>query len=317
MPYPILASTATYDVEERLESRSNGFTGNGSNITVVYRYIRKDGGVIDPDDVASDVQSQTNFDQPHPVFSAIRLAAFNTDLVGDAFTACDVNLNFESPADSEDDEGEVWEYDLNAQTATVKSVAGADQLTWDVKNQAGAASVTDGLGLDAKGNAQGIQAYRPTGALRVSKKYDFADFTVTERSIVFNLQAKTNDDTWKGFGKGEVLFLGARISYNYDTEIVTVNYSFLFGPAGAALSREVYKSPEFGANRTFTATVDDADAEVKPFDYVWEEYGVKDVYKSATKEDGKEKLNLLLSVHLAKVYDEGDFDTLGLTGGPA
>ncbi len=77
------------------------------------------------------------------------------------------------------------------------------------------------------GNVTGVGVFSKSIKLRVTKIFDFADFEQAQRTIVAGLAATTNDAVFANYEEGTVLFLGASIQSNYNTEVTTVVYTFI------------------------------------------------------------------------------------------
>lgn len=54
--------------------------------------------------------------------------------------------------------------------------------------------------------------------------------TTTYKKLLYNLTAKINQSTWRGFEPGEVMFLGARGSYREDDDDWEITFSFAASP---------------------------------------------------------------------------------------
>ncbi len=72
-------------------------------------------------------------------------------------------------------------------------------------------------------NFEGAEVYRP--ALQVT--YEHRESTI-DPNTWYSLTGKTNDDTWKGFAQGTMLFLGARA--RSDGGAWNVTYMYLYHP---------------------------------------------------------------------------------------
>jgi len=140
-----------------------------------------------------------------------------------------------------------------------------------------------------------VDVYRPVGSLRISRVWSV--FTQAQRRTLMDLRSCTNDRTWFEFYRGEVLFLGAHVSRLPDLR-TRVEYAFLISDYVAPYTIELMN----GTTQTIAPY---------PWDYVWYEYGDKPETGSGGRQVAKRDI---LSVHLAQVYDEANFNALGLTG---
>ena len=332
--YTILASNATYLYEEILSGSrpTRNVVGTGDSTMVRYRVERVDGGVIDPDQVQADVSSQLNFYAPHPVFSGLLMQGIFTREWDDSDRLAVVELEYkpyvpESGGSSgSDNNEEQWEFNFSAQPLNLKIVDATKQRTWerDSTNTVDAAGNTDvysSIGHDIKGNSpEGVDVYRPAGSLVVRKAFDFASFTSVQRNIIYSLQGKLNNASFAGFEPSEVLFLGATMSYNYNSEVVTVSYSFLVGKKGSPIPVKVWNgSKTLGSNTTNVNVAKNtaSDNFVYPFDYIWSQQQEIDVNLSNDPAEGTRKESAIASVNYVEVYDEDNFSGLGLGSGPA
>jgi len=329
MAYPVLSDTATYFVKEQLDpSRKTSVGVSSSNNSLVYRYTRKDNAEIDPDDVIINALIQAPFYSAHPFFLNFTLKNATVDVVSDTNLAVDVTLSYDpSTPDNgggSDVNGEVWDFGANASPRKITTVDKSEQLTWrrDLQNVGNMPApnpdnIFDTVGADLKGNApEGVDLYRPTGSLRVSKNFDFTSFTQVQRNIIYELQGKVNDAVFAGFAKGEILFLGAQMTYNYDTETVAVAYNFIFGSVSPAITVALWNGLKIRSTAFTDVQVKDADNEIKPFDYVWKQSSEQQLFESNDPAQGSNTVAVTESVSLLK-NPSCSFAALGLGSGPA
>lgn len=126
----------------------------------------------------------------------------------------------------------------------------------------------------------------------------FADFAYA-RDVVMPLTGRTNDDWFRGFAAGEVLFHGASASRR-GYEKVEVTYKF----SGSPNAVDILVSPGIPGDPNTRLIVD-----VKAgHEYLWCSY----VEKEVPAQDGFPARVVLepRSAHVATVYEEGDFSTL-------
>lgn len=224
------------------------------------------------------------------------------------------------PSDSnnpnQNENGEVWEWDMQAQTTHINAVREASlQKTWDNKGNVNA-EVTTVIGADGS-TSRGVDVFRPTGALRVTKEYDKA--TVCDlafRQTRYDMQNTVNDGVWFDWVEREVLFLGSRIRISEVDESASVAYNFLFGRKKTAPNNyTIFKQDPDAQALPGSAyqTVDIGD--VYPFQEIWTEFGEIKVPISVDPLGERVKLKGMLSVNKATVYEQSDFTALGL-GGP-
>lgn len=155
---------------------------------------------------------------------------------------------------------------------------------------AGTAVQYKGIGDDGE-ELQGTEIVIP--------KFTFGyDFTIPGVDVdsgfiatVASLVGKVNDDTWKGFAAGSVLFTGASGSYEIG-EDSTITFEFAYSANSSQFVIGGY-------------TIGDGSAVVKKG---WE---YADVHSTKKQEQGVLKLEIS-QVDILKVYDLGDFDALGI-----
>lgn len=123
-----------------------------------------------------------------------------------------------------------------------------------------------------------------------SETHYFSDAAVTQayKLALFNLTGRVNLATFRGFDAGECLFLGANGSKRGD-EQWAITFNFACSP-----------------NLTGVSVGDITGIDKDGWDYLWVRY-----------EDFEDTLAIELvsrpsSAHVAKVYQDGDFDNLGI-----
>ena len=108
-----------------------------------------------------------------------------------------------------------------------------------------------------------------------------ASVTGAYKTILFALTGRTNDDAFKGFAAGEVLFLGASGSQRGE-EDWEITFRFAASP-----------------NVTGLTIGDIVNIDKKGWEYLWVRY--------ADAEDEQVLVKQPIAVYVEKVYDEGDF----------
>lgn len=101
--------------------------------------------------------------------------------------------------------GEVWEWMMVSQMMHITSVVGLSEwdgvphvLEWNNLNvpprvAAEGPEISPGIRKGDNGSFEGLEVYRPTGALRVSKTFDnIDDVNSTFRQTIYSLEAKVN-----------------------------------------------------------------------------------------------------------------------------
>ena len=110
---------------------------------------------------------------------------------------------------------------------------------------------------------------------------------------LFNLTGKVNNDTFKGFAAGEVLFLGASGSQRGEEDWeITFRFAASKNATGLTVG-DITNSPD-GISK-------------KGWEYMWVEY------KDVIDETAERKVKQPVQVNIEKVYEEGDFSALGIS----
>jgi hypothetical protein len=182
-----------------------------------------------------------------------------------------------------------------------------NHMTDPIREDAEGPEISTGIRKSDSG-FEGLELYRPTGALRVSKQFsDKDDVDKTFRTTIYGLQAKVNIAEWVDWGPQEVLFIGANIRKG--SSEATIDYHFLFG--------RTEPSPKFRIMALDSTTEDMDEVEVStgiyPFQAVWQEQAPKS-FRPAAGENGQSKKPMqAINLKVADVYDLIDFTALGLT----
>lgn len=154
------------------------------------------------------------------------------------------------------------------------------------------------IGVDADSVA-GVDIVVP--AFKWTETYDVPDAYVTDNYIksLGTLTGTVNQAAFRGFAAGEVLFVGASGSHEWDTQKGNGPWSLTFN---------FVQSSNAGSGETLPAiTIGDIeDIEKKGHEYLW----VK--YESAVNESNAIKVPKF--VYVNKVYRDGDFSQLGIGG---
>lgn len=216
--------------------------------------------------------------------------------------------------------GENWEWDMVAQTRHINAVKeAADQLTW--RSDIGGAGLTTGenyttaIGVNGD-TVEGVDVYRPRGALRVTKWYDDTVVDATFRQNLYDLQNTVNNAAWFDWGPREVLFLGSRIVNNYNTERTQVTLNFLFGRTVDGQVFDVFDTdPTIGFEFTTVTVGEGVPKKIYPWQYLWFQFERLLVPDSLGAPTEWKEVEGIRSVNLATVYEQSNFTTgFGLSG---
>lgn len=227
----------------------------------------------------------------HPVFSSLFLIEISARM-NDHRVRVTETYGVSDQTATENQYGEIWEWDLAAQTTHIAAVTDpAKQVHYPTAYNTGAAIGVDGDSVN------GVDVYRPSMSLKVSKHFTEGNL-YAELQVIQNLLNKVNSGGWKYYAAGEVLFIGAP-ARKIKADDWLVEYNFLIARQAAA---EVVTLADGVTTVTITR---------RPWDYVWYRY------LSNTVDSGGGNLILsrgIESVHIAQVYEEGEFGNLNLMG---
>jgi hypothetical protein len=213
-----------------------------------------------------------------------------------------------------DANGELWTFNLVSQTTSINAVKTkngvAQQVTYDGSALLGETGRYSAINFDDD-SVTGVDVYRPAETVSVTKVYDsISQVNQSYRETLRSLQNTVNDSTWPNnseFGPGELLFLGADISYNLDEDTATINYSFQAGNPQPEQKYTVWKSGDITDTETVEVTV----AKLYPFQIIWAP--IERRKKEPLGEKSKSVYNTK-SINVADVYEYGDFTQLKISG---
>jgi hypothetical protein len=180
-----------------------------------------------------------------------------------------------------------WEFDTTGGTQkitqskeNIHNYAPAGKTAPDFK---GAIGVTDD-------SVEGCEIIVPQFKWTETHQLDAATVTWEYSQVLYDLTGKTNQATFRGFGAGQVLFHGSKGSQSAkNPELVEMTFSF-------AASRDAEG----------LVVGDITGIAKKAWEYLWVRYGTTDDYTA------KKLVKRPSSVHIERVYDSGDFSTLGI-----
>lgn len=164
---------------------------------------------------------------------------------------------------------------------------GGTGLTWDyVQSTVGAApDYKRAIGV-TRDRVQGVDVFAPKFEFSVTNKHSNVGFPTLK--YWYSLVAHTNRKTFKTFQPGEVLYLGS---------------SGRAVPGGYWVATHRFAA---SPNLTGVQVSPDFKVDKKGWEYVWATYGPQRIANSV--------LQLPTNVYVERVYDEGDFDLLGISG---
>lgn len=263
------------------ESRSVTIQNSGIVATRVYRLENTN----DPEEVPSLLNSAgIDIGDKHPELVGLYLREISVEP-----DVHNVKVTLEYGPDKldarEDENGEIWEWSLATQQTHITSVdSPAKQLHFPAWANVGTA-----IGVH-EDQVDGADVYRPTGTLRITKRFDSTQITSHFRRQLIDASATVNASNWKDWEAGEVLFLGADLAPSGPTEHRVI-YNFQF--ARKRLPYTVF------LHDGSTVTI-----EPGPWDHVWFKHAERMVNADSgerVKQTGVE------SVHVAQVYGPYEF----------
>jgi len=316
-----------YQYEEIPSSRSTSKARGGYTNTRIFKVwsdLPADENVLlDPEAVALDA-GIIALGTAHPTVPAITLKNWKIDANAEAtnrgtvtyeYFRSDRGGNQGGGISTPDADGEIWTFNLVSQSTSINAVKNDEngypqQITYDGAHKTGA-QLHSAINFDDNG-AQGVDVYRPAETVSVTKVYDsVAEVNQSYRETLRSLQNTVNDSTWPNrseFKAGELLFLGADISYNLAEDTATVNYSFQAGNPQPEQKYEVWADPNSDTDLTVT------EAKVKkvnPFQIQWAALDRRLVEVAGDPTASKTKVK---SINVADVYEYGDFTQLKIEG---
>lgn len=288
---------------------------SGGGITYTERRLYES---VDLEEIDADLPAIFS---EHATLARTYLLSYDVERLPDSHTHSIVTLNY-GPREAGggagsnnrpemNADGEIWEWMMVSQMIHITSLDKGKTIT-EYNDYEGTA-VTGGAAGDSflrknLDKVEGIDVYRATGGLRVTKQYaNVEEITTAFRQKLFELQASVNDSAWLDWGEQEVLFLGSTVRLGAETG--SVDFNFLFGITEENVEFEILDAdPDITSNKTVTVPV------IYPFQYVWQEPHVKTARPNGAGTPETETIRGPWNVKIADVYPAKSFTELGLTG---
>ena len=217
---------------------------------------------------------------------------------------CQITVSYRSEVqDSQEDvdaNGEIWQWDISSEQVHIQSVETEDLQTHFPPSE----DTGVGIGVDGE-DIHGTDVLRPSRTIRVSLR-DTKQNTKLRKSIADELASTVNDQRWKGYEIGEVLFQNASIIQesqdfgNPETLNWRISYNFTVRRQRGSVSVSTTSGP-------VTPHSPGDPERLAPWDFI--SYTPVQVV-----EDGV-KRTLIESVHVAQTQDSGRFARFNLKGG--
>ena len=245
---------------------------------------------VDHDDPESViVQWPHSVGLQHPVFNELKLEEINAQMND---TRVRVVETYSIANTLENRFGETWEWNLNAQQTHITAVKNpSDQAHYPSTKDAGSA-----IGVDGE-NVNGVDVYRPSQSLKVTRHVKETNLQA-ELNTIQSMLNKVNVGGWKFYKQGEVLFIGGNVRKTAPDDWL-VEYNFLIARRQEGLTVTLLDGSEV------------TNLAINPWDYVWYRH-ISEVH-----DDGMGNKNVkrgVESVHIAKVYEYGNFGNFNLKG---
>ncbi len=310
------------ELEELFDSRKVSVTKEGFTESRVYHIKGED----DPSETI--LQLKPDLGSAHPVLPNTILTGIDVEpeeaveVLKVTYTYEDILSDSGGDSAARNEAGEAWTFELTSQSTSIDSVErnkapGANEtgsyqtMTWTNQDNDDADMTQIGFN---DGKAVAIDVYRPFESIRVNKVYSIAEIDGVFRNKLRAMRNTTNKAAWLNneFGIQEVLFLGASINYDYPGQIATVDYSFLAGKK--RVTKFVIKDPDALAGAGLTPK----EMTYYPFDFIWLRFppiGADEAQKEANNPAaGTEVKRYPSHIYHTRVYDQSDFEELGLVG---
>jgi hypothetical protein len=157
-----------------------------------------------------------------------------------------------------------------------------------------------GIGLNGDGTLDGVDVLEPTEALQIKIYKTPSTINATYRTTLRNLYMTVNNATWKGYGAGNLLFIGVAYGEQRDS-LMSVTFRFLARPS-------VTITPAIIGNDNGEANPPNITK--RGWDYYWIVRGASfDFSPGIGIADIKAGVK---SAHIARVYRAANFATLPL-----
>ncbi len=279
-------------VEEAFES---GTLGSGADRRGEKRYIVFDVDLTSGDDEA-DIVTAVEAAAP-TTFAGMARRGVQVSPISNTIWAATVTYTPSELLPPPEHNEYLLSFSTNGQTEEVFTAI--NQYEYQLQGEAGPPPMNKAINVDDEGNVAGVTITVPT--FRFSETHYKADSAMTT-SYLGTLTAatgKVNDDAFRGFSAGEVLFLGVSGQKRGREGDWELTFEFVASP-----NRTLTPS-DLGGDITLTGSSYDIDK--GGHQYLW----VK--YTPAQEFGTKRVITKPLAAYVATVYGTADFDTLALS----
>lgn len=266
-------------VEERFPSR-NAITSDSSSADLHYWVS----GTADPTVAEADALTEAPATYTNSIGQALVPTSVSSDQIGNELHYCVVTYGprkYPEPGDSDysfDTGGGTQHITQSLETMQRVSIDGTGDSVPDFKGA---------IGVQGD-NVEGVDITTPVYHFTETHQIAAASVTNAYKALLFAATGTTNDDTFRGYDAGEVLFLGAAGSQR-DGAAWEITFRFAASP-----------------NVTGKTVGDLSGINKKGWEYLWV------TYESIATTDPDFIVKVPLYAHVERVYEESEYDNLGI-----
>lgn len=221
----------------------------------------------------------------------------------ESYTIWNVTLTYE-PGTSESEEENnkapgtsVYAFEIGGKTETIYQ----SLQTWRGPEESPPPNHYGAINVDGKGNVKGVDVYVPSYAF--SETHQIAPQLITPgyKYDIFSLAGKVNENGFKGFQAGEVLFIGAS-GQTKDLTRWEITYRFLASPNVFQVVTVRRPNPSVGGGMVDVMFAIQKDG----WDYLWYAYGTE------ADTTAKGLARRPIGCYVERVYERGDMSKLNI-----
>lgn len=133
-----------------------------------------------------------------------------------------ITYHYKVPEENEQSETDGYEYEFDTGGATAHIQTAIADVA---KYPSSAPTINQAINF-VNGHAQGIDIQIPSYTWSERRQFEYATITAAYRYTLAKLTGKVNNAAWRVYGKGEVLFKGARGRFSATSGLWDISYSF-------------------------------------------------------------------------------------------
>jgi len=219
-------------------------------------------------------------------FRGLPLRTWQYECVGGDNWTARANYNNKEKAEPPDTGEQVFSFDTTGGTVHVTQARAQT-------NYAGAGSTAPNykgaIGVGKNNAVEGVDIVSPSLQFSLTYRMLLADLSLGYVRILYELTGSTNNGLWKGFARGELLFMGAQGKQGTSTDPeVTYNFAAIKNTTAIAVGDSITVASKRG------------------HEYMWVHY------EDVDDTDAKLLVAQPKSAHVAQVYPESNFALLGI-----